>query len=117
MQEDDDEEEDEDEDDEVDAEDAVVAPGGGVQIDEDIAPETAGAVEAPSKRKSAAAQKGAPVSKKWVSLWPADHFALPALLHRCIVVSQWVGTVCAHRTLQCQRIGQKLYTPLCISML
>ena len=62
LQEDDEEEEDDDDD--LDAEDAEMAPGGGVQIDEDIAPETAVATEAPSKRKSAAAEKEAPISKK-----------------------------------------------------
>ena len=73
MQEDeeDDEDYDEDEDDEEDdediaieleAEDAELAPGGGVQIDGDIAPATAVTTEAPGKRKSGAAEK--PVSKK-----------------------------------------------------
>ena len=65
--EDDEEEDDEDADDEddvVDAEDTEAAPAGGVQIDEDIAPEVAVATEAPAKRKGAAAQKEAPVLKK-----------------------------------------------------
>lgn len=57
----DDEDDEEDEDDDEDEDDELV-PGGGVQIDQDIAPATAVTTDAPGKRKSAAAEK--PVSKK-----------------------------------------------------
>ena len=61
-EEDDEEEDDKDEDDELDAEDDELAPGGGVQLNGDIAPAVTVTTDASGKRKSAAAEK--PVSKK-----------------------------------------------------
>ena len=63
QQEDEDDEEDDDEEDDNEL-DAEAGPAGGVQIDEDIAPEVAVATDAPAKRKGRGAEKEAPVSKK-----------------------------------------------------